>query len=567
MARKSIQDLAPEILAVVLTNLHPRDIISAQLVSRFWNDLVKHSADIQYIVELWRDGLIRGNDGGLTSAECLARLYARREAWRNLKWSSKSTVSMQSLESCRAYALSGGVFAVRGLSDEDRLDVLPLARLRDGADPNEAKTTSALGIPVERFQGLALDPGQDLLVILHILSASQGALDLRRLSAPHVPHPCAQLAMIQFEWNSTFDGAHMVALQILDDLVTLYLRDVSQLLIFDWRKGVMVLSLVHHLALWRVSKKIKLGQLFDQDEKYRGLGVVDYHFLSPRSFILACRYSGDTRFGHGSIQLYTLPEQLESSAVITHVASLDLPRVNAACPIVTIDILAGPLISRATPTPEADKPFYQSNDRRIVSFLILYARTNRFRLVMRIRTLRSLVKQHRRRSPAITITKTWDEWGPSQTRMFRGFEHSSFRARHVHGEWIALPSSWSGCCMRLLDFNVSPSVDSRSSDDQGDILHTAPSELQLIVDGHLPNPNPNSADPDSTLAFGFHLFKDPVCTSLPYREIQRDIDPGAGAYYSDDDDLGLEYVFLLDEDHVIAVDTNLDFEMVVLRMS
>ncbi|KAJ7066138.1 hypothetical protein C8F01DRAFT_694579 [Mycena amicta] len=196
---------------------------------------------------------------------------------------------------------------------------------------------------------------------------------------------------------------------------------------------------------------------------------------------------------------------LESSAVITHVASLDLPRVNAECPIATIDILAGPLISCAP-----DKPFYQSNDRRIASFLILYAR----------------------------------------------FEHSSFSAAgHIHGKWIVLPSSWSGCCMRLLDFNISHSVDPRSGDDQGHILDTAPSELQPIVDEHLPNPNP--ADPDSTLAFGFHLFNDPVRTSLPYREIQRVIDAGAGTYYSDDDDLGPEYVFLLDEDHVIAVDTNL----------
>ncbi|KAJ7053806.1 hypothetical protein C8F01DRAFT_1166358 [Mycena amicta] len=558
MDRKSIQDFAPEILALVLTNLHPRDIISAQLVSRLWNDLVKNSADIQYIVELWRDGLTRGNDGGLTSAECLARLYARREAWRNFKWSSKSPVQVQSLGICRAYSLVGGVFALRGSSDEDSLDVLPLARFRDGADPNEAKTTTALGIPTERFQGLALDPGQDLLVIPHILSASQGALDLRRLSAPDAAHPSAELEMIQFEWNSTFDGAHLVAMQITHDVVTLYLRDVSQLLIFDWRRGVLVLSL-----------------LFDEDKEYRSLGVVDYHFLSPRSFILACRYSGDGRFvGHGSIQLYTLPEQLDSSALITHVASLDLPRVNAQCPIVTMDILAGPFISCAT--PELDKPFYQANDRRIVSFLVLYARTNRFRLVMHIRTFQSLVEQHR--GEAITITKTcsWEEWGPSQTRMFPGFAfaHSSFWPRgnfcqcgHVHGEWIALPSSWSGCCMRLLDFNVSPSVDPRSGDDQGDILHTAPSEVQLIVDGHLPNPNPNPADPNSTLAFGFHLFKDPVRTSLPYREIQRVIDPGPGEYYDEDDDLGPEYVFLLDEDHVIAVDTNWDSEMVVFRMS
>ncbi|KAJ7053800.1 hypothetical protein C8F01DRAFT_549863 [Mycena amicta] len=529
MDRKSIQDLATEILAVVLTNLHPRDIISAQLVSRLWNDLVNNSADIQYIVELWRDGLIRGHDGGLTSAESLARLYARREAWRNFKWSSKSTVAMQSLETCRAYSFAGGVFALRGSSDEDRLDVLPLARLRDGADPNEAKTTSALGIPTERFQGLALDPGQDLLVILH-MSASQGAIDLRRLSAPDAPHPSAQLDMIQFEWHSTFHGAHLVTFQLVGDVVTVYLRHVPQLLIFDWRRGVLVLSL-----------------LFDQDEQYRGLGVVNYHFLSPRSFILACRYSGDARFGHGSIQLYTLPEHLESSAVITHVASLDLPRVNAACPIVTIDILAGPFIS----TPEADKPFYQSNDRRIVSFLILYARTNRFRLVMHIRTVQSLVEQH----GGAAITKTWEEWGPSQTRMFQGFEHSNFWAGHVHGEWIALPSSWSGCCMLLLDFNVSAMA--RSGDDQGDILHTAPSELQLIVDGHLPNPNP--ADPDSTLAFGFHLFKDPVRTSLPYREIQRVIDSDAGENH--------DYIFLLDEDHVIAVDNNMDYKMVVFRMS
>ncbi|KAJ7051012.1 hypothetical protein C8F01DRAFT_1067347 [Mycena amicta] len=543
MGRISIQEFPPEILGMVLTRLHPRDIISAQLVSRLWNDLVKNSADIKYIIELWRDGLLRGDDGTLTSAECLVRLYARREAWRNLKWSSKSSVQMESLETCRAYALVGGVFALRA-SSEDCLDVLPLASLPDGADSQESTSKSALSIPTHQFQDMELDPGQDLLVLLHTLSTSQGALDFRKLSVPNAPHPSALLETIQFEWNpGTEGGTEPLTIQILDDIVTVYLEDIPQLLVIDWRRGIVVLSLV-----------------FNEDRDF----VVDCHFLSPRTFVLACTRSSDAR--HGYIQLYTLPEKLAALSVQTHIASLDFPLLAGPvsdCGIAWIDVMAGPFITRPTP----GKPFYQSNDRRIVSFSIQYKPEAWVCLVVHVQTLQSLVEQHQKHPPdGGAVTKTWEEWGPTQTRMIKDVRQ--LWTRHVHGEWIALPLR-PACCMRLLDFNVSPlavskasegqSTDIDSSDDENaildfDVLRNVPSRLQIMC-------STESASASDNNSSEFPLFTEPVCTSLPYREVQRMIGSSESAEYP---------TFLLDEDHILTNDTsnsNSPMSLVVFKMS
>ncbi|KAJ7053435.1 hypothetical protein C8F01DRAFT_1330309 [Mycena amicta] len=520
---------------MVLTRLHPRDIISAQLA--------------RYIIELWRDGLLRGDDGTLTSAECLVRLYARREAWRNLRWRSKSSVQMESLETCRAYAFVGGVFALRA-SSEDCLDVLPLASLPDGADSQESKITSALNIPTHKFQDLELDPAQDLLVLLHTVSASQGALDFRKLSVPNAPHPSALLETIQFEWNlGTEGGTEPLTIQILDDIVTVYLEDIPQLLVIDWRRGIVVLSV-----------------LFDEDEQYRDLAVVDCHFLSPRTFLLACGHCGDARFGHGRIQLHTLPEKLAALSVQTHIASLDFPLLAGPvsdCGIAWIDVMAGPFITRPTP----GKPFYQSNDRRIVSFSIQYKPEAWVCLVVHVQTLQSLVEQYQKHPPdGGAVTKTWEEWGPTQTRMIKDVRQ--LWTRHVHGEWIALPLR-PACCMRLLDFNVSPlavskasegqSTDIDSSDDENaildfDVLRTVPSRLQIMC-------STESASASDNNSSEFPLFTEPVCTSLPYREVQRMIGSSESAEYP---------TFLLDEDHILTNDTsnsNSPMSLVVFKMS
>ncbi|KAJ7055886.1 hypothetical protein C8F01DRAFT_1158061 [Mycena amicta] len=581
-------------------------------VSRFWNDLVQSSPDIQYSIELWRDGLLCGDPGTLTPKECLTRLHARRNAWRELKWSSKSVVGTLSLEGCRAYELGGGVFALQ--ENSVTFDMLPLARLTEVDDPNEAIVTSSLHVPMRAFEDFAIDPGQDLLAVFY-LPSDEGILALRRLSTPETAHPSAQVQEISFGCSLALTT--VLATQIVDDIVTVHLHSVSpRLLVFDWRKGVLVLMLE-----------------FKDDDEYYKLHVLDCHFLSPRLLLLACRNCGDARFQHGRLQLYTLSDDLYPAVAVTHIASLELPELAIPnpihCRLVSMAIMAGPYTTY--PTPGA--PYYQSNDRRIVTFVMHYNPGDWVRLVVHIRTLLALVDEYR---GGEVIARKWEEWGPQQTRMLRGMRH--LWPRHVHGEWIALPTP-SSRCIRLLDFNVhlpggasdaedgvhehpsgldpdsrselssptdsiltniistadasphgfpfTPPLGASDTHTDVDILHTMPSELQIPIfvtaarDDSQPivavNPDddadarqPEQPEPRSML---LGLFKHPVLTTLPYREVQRVI--GSNGPTTDaelevsDNNATEEYdLFLLDEGHVIAADTaNADYEVVVFRMS
>ncbi|KAJ7048897.1 hypothetical protein C8F01DRAFT_1239149 [Mycena amicta] len=605
MGQISIQDLPPEILATILIRLHPRELVSCHLVSRFWNDLIRSSPDIQYSIELWRDGLLCGDPGTLTPAECLTRLHARRNAWRGLKWSSKSVVGTLSLEDCRAYELGGGVFALQ--ENSVTFDMLPLARLTEVDDPNEAIVTGSLHVPMTAFEDFAIDPGQDLLAVLYIASENEGILALRRLSEPETAHPSAPVQEISF--SCSLADTTVLAMQILDGIVTVHLHSASRLMVFDWRKGVPLLMLE-----------------FKHYDEYYKLDVVDCQFLSPRLFLLACRNSGDARFQHGRLQLYTLSDDLYPEVTVTHIASLELPELAIPNPIhsrlVSMAIMAGPYT--AYPTPGA--PYYQANDRRIVTFVIRYDPGDWVRLVVHIQTLLALVDDYR---GGEVIARKWEEWGPQKTRMLHGMRH--LWPRHVHGEWIALPTP-SSRYIRLLDFNVhlplethqndldavhehpsgldphsasqlsepsdsiltniistadasphgfTPLQDSDTRTDV-DILHTAPSELQIPIfvtastDDSQPivavNPDddadarqPEQPEPRSML---LGLFKHPVRTTLPYREVQRAI--GSNGPTTDAElEATEEYdLFLLDEGHVIAADTaNADYEVVVFRMS
>ncbi|KAJ7048921.1 hypothetical protein C8F01DRAFT_1239163 [Mycena amicta] len=594
MGRISIQDLPPEILATILSCLHPRDLVSCHLVSRFWTDLVQRSPDIQYSIELWRDGLLCGDPGTLTPAECLTRLHARRNAWRELKWSSKSVVSMQSLQDCRAYEFSGGILALQ--DDTATFDVLSLPRLAEVDDPNEARVTSTLHVPRMSFVDFTLDAGQDLLAVLYIRSENEDILALRRLSTPETPHPSAQVPEIYF--GRSLANNTLLTMQILDDIVAIYHHSASRLLIFDWRKGVVVLMLA-----------------FDDDDEYYKLRVVDCNFLSPRLFLLACRNSGDAPLQHGWLQLCTLSDDLYPP-VVTHIASLELPELAIPhpihCRLVSMAIMAGPYTG--CPTPGAQ--YYQSNDRRIVTFTMRYhPLADWVRLVVHIRTLLSLVDEYRSRNAEDVIARQWEEWGPQQTRMLLGMRH--LWPRHVHGERIVL-STPSSRCIRLLDFNVLrlPATETQKADnaedvdvssipsnlDSGsdllptniistadprppgfipppdrdtlidvDILHTTPSELQmsmLVTAASDDSADSNQPEEPETILVG--LFKHAVRTTLPYREIQRVIGPADPSHEPEEYDL-----FLLDEGHVIAANTamlihpdqNADYEVVVFRMS
>ncbi|KAF7295709.1 F-box domain-containing protein [Mycena indigotica] len=152
------ETLPPELLTMVLSQTHPRDIIAFQLVFRFWFEVVRHSAELQCAIELWRDGLLRGYNGLLSSTECLSRAFARRNAWRNLKWRSQTPVEIQSesLYGCGGYVLVDGLLSVRDPHDH-RFYMLPLGPT---TDEQYTKETMTIEIPISSGQPHSSDRDQ-----------------------------------------------------------------------------------------------------------------------------------------------------------------------------------------------------------------------------------------------------------------------------------------------------------------------------------------------------------------------------------------------------------------------
>ncbi|KAF7312892.1 F-box domain-containing protein [Mycena kentingensis (nom. inval.)] len=576
-----LHDLPPETLAAILVLLHPRDAISSLRVSRFWNDLLLSSPDIKYRMELWRDGLIFADSLGLTPTESLERLYRRRKVWRSLMPVQEHTIPMQSMEVCRAYELGGGLFALQ--EDTGGFVRVPFARLMDAnaADAHAVKETSELPVPMAAFKDFAMDPGQDLLVNL---SAADGEvkLELTRLSEPLVEHPEAKTAVFRFQQSA--ENAVILTIQILDDIIVVFFRSGARFLVFDWRKGELVVD-----RSW--------------DEDHPEYNVSDCFFITPRSFFLACVSVRGPQFQHGCLRLFSL--SMPNGAIKLLVA-LNLPYLAESDPdkvhVSTMWVMA----PNYTAVPAAGLPYYQSNERRIFSIAIQYSANEWVRLVLHARTLLRLVEKYQDYAdPDVLRAYRWEEWGPMQTRMFRGMPH--LWPRHVHGERMALPTR-NARYIQYLDFNTAylcepeqPIVRPDSPASTDPVEHnpsrpTSPSPLDIFPD-FVPTPDDDDDGDDDGEPFPddavdvdvvytaeqptdlqmsiwvsesrdeelvmtrAELFRIPVTTSLPFRRTQK-------VLFAEDAQLERMYhIFLLEEDHIVAANAeDTEHEVTVFRM-
>ncbi|KAF7295713.1 F-box domain-containing protein [Mycena indigotica] len=511
--------LPPELLASVLGWADPRDVIASRMVCRFWSAVVKHSAELQYMIELWRDGLLRGDNGQSTSVECMNRLSTRRTAWHNLQWSAQLTVQMQSLRKCQTYELVDGLLALRD-QQVDKLYILPLP---SGPRPANQPYIRSTGITPFNFQNFTIDLGQDLLVILHRLtslpdSSTSWALDVRQLSYPNRRHPRAALKTLPFSPVSPFEAPPNrphITLQILDDVVAIWFMHTCRLSLVNWVKSTLMRSFAFH-----------------QDPLYSELIVLECFMLDPHSFLLICQNEpGLPHHNGGSIRLYQMSDD---DQVVAHVAIFALPpvaRLSGALPRHT-QTMAGPFRKQHTPA----SPHLQSNDRRIISLVVWYRPLDEvpnagskfgIRLVIHIRTFTQVLAEPETERPL--VVKAWDEWGPNQTRIFHASEMDGSWARHIHGEKMIfatadtthLPLLYTGFC--LLDFN--PAYE--------DASHGV-SELQIRVttpDGYEKGHwdlsgrfHPSRVTRGITVG----LFEHRLRSTLPYREIHNCIVPPEG---------------------------------------
>jgi hypothetical protein len=198
-----------------------------------WHETIKNSVELQYTIELWADGMVRGDSGVLTHAETLKALHDRRRAWRNLEWSSKTVVEIEPLDSCRAYELVGGFFALQPQGP----DFLTISLYGIVEDPENARDTHDIGIDPQDLQDFAIDPTQDLIALVHAPPGVHAYLELRTISSQE-PHPLASHPVLSFYLvrNPFFT----ISIQIVDNVVGMFFTEQLGLVLFNWQTGILI---------------------------------------------------------------------------------------------------------------------------------------------------------------------------------------------------------------------------------------------------------------------------------------------------------------------------------------
>ncbi|KAJ7618015.1 hypothetical protein FB45DRAFT_933128 [Roridomyces roridus] len=411
----SFSRVPPEILCEILGLLHAQVLLRCLAVCRTWHDIIHGSPNLQYTIELWKDGLIPACDRFSTAAQDrLNALQDRRRAWRDVAWTSQKVIEI-AFDTCKAYELVGGVLAVQERGPN--FFTVSLTDLVNNPDTHVSTQPHALppGIDAHDHMDFTTDPTQDLLVILYRPSGTTGNLVFRRLSDLGL-HPLAQEALVGFEMGDIDeDFREDISIHIAYDIIAISLFVPGRLFIFDWRRCTLLLDLAV------------------PDES-------GFQFISSRAFFLGSPEDD------GQIEIHTLNVEEPSH---THVATLRLPAAHHDWLVTSIGVHSGPFCGHHIP----GRLFSPADSRRIYCFDIDYADgIFSARLFVHHRTLTRYIDQYAQQKQSGPIEVHWEDWGPKETRMLEG--NLCRWHRCVHGERAILPSEEPSSSIRILDFNV-----------------------------------------------------------------------------------------------------------------
>ena len=218
----------------------PHSTLFFNKVSKQLHALVTTSLALQYRIELASDGLVNGQPGGSasTTAARMELLLERRAAWRALRPNRRTSVALAG--HCHAYELVGGLFA-KALEESGAARRLVASWLPGNGRGERRFVVDDLGVRIKDF---ALDPSQDLIVLLEHRPAAPGSpsmagadicVHLRRLGAVVAPHPAAKNPML---CRRAVGPVHGCMIQIVEDIVGMYFWvPFHAVLIWNWMTG------------------------------------------------------------------------------------------------------------------------------------------------------------------------------------------------------------------------------------------------------------------------------------------------------------------------------------------
>ncbi|KAJ6541984.1 hypothetical protein DFH09DRAFT_48254 [Mycena vulgaris] len=406
-------DLPQELVWEILNHLDGRSLLqSCSSVCRLWKETIDSSAELQYRLELWADGMVVGDSGNSPAVEKLEVLYERRRAWLTLHWTSTTTIPIES--SSRAYELVDGIFAQQNIGPGS-FTTVSLPSTRDRIP--RATSNCDLGMQPRDF---VIDPTQDLVAFVYEHPSNVCNVDYRALSSLK-PHPLAAIATMSFQ-ASNFPMGYL-SVELADDVVSLFFGYSGRIVLLNWREGTVIADIAG---------------------EYNYASPCSFSLLSPRVFILG--HSIDS----GKIEIWDFEGRASSTPNLA--VSLQLPEVIEGATIEYVVAHSGPF--RAAPA--AGKPFSKSNESRLCVLSLEYPED-----------VYSLFVPHRyfhaqlsKRGEVIP----WDDWGPQHSRMLPGMDHRWLR--YVHGERVVLPRDPEDPnLIQILDFGMSasrPSVNPNS---------------------------------------------------------------------------------------------------------
>ncbi|KAJ7620183.1 hypothetical protein FB45DRAFT_148267 [Roridomyces roridus] len=483
-----LTNMPPEMFYEILYLLHPKILLTcstvgpniplpddlldtiARKVSRAWHETIVRSPALQYAIRLWKDGLLPGDSGSSSSTDMLRALDRRRQAWANLAWTSRTVVEIPPLSTCKAFDISGGVFAMQMQGPD--FCTLSLRDLDVDGNTESLLRRQGLGIDAEKFEDFTLDPTQDLIASFHQSSPGEGTLVFQTISGRQ-HHPLARCPVVSFPIDT--QAPVLSYIQIADDVVgaAIFEDGCSTLRVWSWRTG-------EHMA-----------RLPECDSPYP-----DSQFLSPRAFVQA------VPCGYGHIEVYMIDTNETGVSDFVPVAMLELPDLAVDHDLTFIGMHCGP----TCPHPMPRRPFSSAFTRRIYLFHLEYvspAGSLHIRLFVPHRTLYGYVSRYEQERLTAPVEVPWEDWGPQHTRMLPGDEYGW--TGHVHGERVVLPADDGGRkCIHLLDFSpIFPGQPEIVEDSQTSDTRTAFVSEPTTING---------------------TFEEPVTTSLLYRSTMRSMD-------------------------------------------
>ncbi|KAH9946939.1 hypothetical protein B0H21DRAFT_740933 [Amylocystis lapponica] len=428
-----LQSLSVEVMTLILDILLVKDMLACKLVCRFLSRVIDASDYLQYKIELAAADMADGPAGGLTAPERRNMLMRYQKAWREVTFSSRPTLTIPSDKDDPTGIISGDVF-LQVKPKSLRLIQLP-SRTKRKEERRWSIDTAALGFSVEK---IAMDPSQDLLVVVNEAGESEAPIHLLTL-ASGAPHPSAALAVLRSAEPA--DNASIREIRIHGDAVGWMVfagedeGDFSSVQLWNWKTGDLV---------WNTR--------------------VEY----PEPLPLAFTFLDDTHL------VLSYDCRLVVHAFDAHAASVS---ASASVPLVSLDL--PPLLDEDDNVevlsvafePPAGNPTHPARTpgtpfaRPAASALLLVCitlqstadRAARFLLFVPTHALRTRLLDAPADPKAHSVP--WARWGPQSTRLLEvPYGHSSeeWSAHGAHGA-RGVVAAWADfgareLCVRVLEF-------------------------------------------------------------------------------------------------------------------